>query len=395
MARAKGTKVVRALAALAVAASSAACTSIGAQAHNLEALHTPDGLHHFEAVLYSGFEYEFRQGVKQLMPTSQLALQEKPTKVIDDPCEVCLEQLVALQRADTSNVHEASLRLQQLVRWSAECPWVLSRERCLKGLMVEAERLDLRAHPVPPPKGEPVGPDQLGDALAQLVAALRPALTEDLSLDLGAVDAACQRMRELTYDLAGARRALTMVALLDQRAPAKQARFEPVRELHRELQRIAAQRALSSALADRAPFERSGSHSGWESPRVRAMAITACARGLGPSALAELLATRMGPREDSEILRALAGEVEHLGRLPIEESGLAEADREPWRERWTDAFVGLATTHPDGSLRIAAMRALGAISGGELSSLREEDWLEWGMARKQAAATPAADPEAG
>ena len=385
----------RGLAALALAALSAACTSIGAQAHNLEALHTPDGLHHFEAVLYSGFEYEFRQGVKLLMPTSQLALQEKQSKVLDDPCEVCLEQLVALQRADTSDPFDESLRLQQLVRWSSECPWALSRERCLKGLMVEAERLDLLEHPVAPPSGEPVGPDALGDALAQLVAAVRPALTEDLSLDLGAVDAACQRMRGMTYDLAGVRRALTMVSLLDQRAPAKQARFEPLRELHRELQRIAAQRALSSALADRAPFERSGSHSGWESTRVRAMAITACSRSLGPSALAELLATRLGAREDPEILRALAVEVEHLGRLPIEESGLAEADRDPWRERWIDAFVGLATSHPDGSLRLAAMRALGAISGGELLSLREEDWLEWRTARKQAAATPAADPEAG
>jgi hypothetical protein len=394
MSRARGTTWGLA-AALALAALAPACTSVGAQAHNLEALHTPDGLHHFEAVLYSGFEWEFRQGVKQLMPTSQLALQEKQTKVLDDPCEVCLEELVQLQRADPSDRYAVSLRLQHLVRWSSDCPWVLSRERCLKGLMSEAQRLDLRRNPVPAPAGEPVGPDALGDALAQLVAALRPALTEDLSLDLGAVETACERVRALTFDLAASRRALAMVSLLDQRAPEKQARFEPLRQLHLELQRIAVQRALSAALIDRAPFERSGSHSGWESPRVRAMAITACSRGLGPGALAELLATRMGPREDAEILRALAGEVEHLGRLPIEESGLPEAERDAWRERWIDSFVALATTHPDGSLRLAAMRALGAISGGELASLREEDWLEWRTARRQAARNGAASTEAG
>jgi hypothetical protein len=381
--------------ALALAALAPGCASIGAEAHNLDALHTPDGMHHHEAVLYSGFEWTFRQGIKELMPTSKLALQEKEPKVLDDPCEVCLEHLVTLQRAETDNPHEASLRLQQFVRWSSDCPWALSRERALKGLMNEAKRLGLQHHAVPPPIAEPVGPAELGDALAQLVAALRPALTEDLSLDLGAVETACARLRGLSYDLAGSRRALQMVALLDQRAPANQARFESLRTLHAELQRMAAQRALTSALADRAPFERSGSHSGWESPRVRATAVMACARSLGPSALAELLATRLGPREDPELLSALAGEVEHLGRLPVEESGLPEAERESWRERWIDSFVALATTHPDGSLRLAAMRALGAISNGELTSMREEDWLAWRTARRQATNAAQAGTEAG
>jgi hypothetical protein len=261
--------------------------------------------------------------------------------------------------------------------------------------MNEAKRLDLQHHAVPPPTAEPVGAAALGDALAQLVSALRPALTEDLSLDVGAVEQACARLRGMSYDLAGARRALQLVALLEQRAPANQTRFDSLRTLHLELQRIAAQRALTAGLTDRAPFERSGSHSGGESPRVRATAITACARSLGPSALAELLATRLAPREDPQILEALAGEVAHLGRLPIDESGLPEADRPAWRERWIDSFVALATSHPDGSLRLAAMRALAAISNGELSSLREEDWLAWRTARRQATSAPQAGTGSG
>jgi len=381
--------------ALALAALAPGCTSIGAEAQNLDALHTPDGMHHYEAVIYSGFEWTFRQGVKQLIPTSKLALEDKKPKVIDDPCEVCLEHLVNLQSAETKDPHEASLRLQEFVRWSSDCPWALSRERALKGLMNEAKRLDLLHHAVPPPTAEPVGADALGDALAQLVAALRPALSEDLSLDLGAMEQACDRLRKMSFDLAGSRRALQMVSLLDLRAPANQARFDTLRTLHVELQRIAVQRALTAALNDKAPFERSGSNSGWENPRVRATAIMACARSLGPSALAELLATRLGAREDPQILAALAGEVEHLGHLPVDESGLPEADRAGWRERWIDLFVALATTHPDGSLRLAAMRALSVISNGELNSLREEDWLAWRTARRQAANAPQAGTGAG
>jgi hypothetical protein len=133
---------------------------------------------------------------------------------------------------------------------------------------------------------------------------------------------------------------------------------------------------------DRAPFERSGSHSGWESPRVRAAAVRACVRGMGPGVLAELLATQLDPRLDPQVLLALLEEVQRLGHLPVAESGLPPADRGTWSERWTDAFVVLATNHHDGQVRVAAMRALSAISGGELQSLREEDWLAWREARR-------------
>jgi uncharacterized LabA/DUF88 family protein len=192
---------------------------------------------------------------------------------------------------------------------------------------------------------------------------------------VGALQAACTRLRGLSYDLAGARRATAMVSLLEARTPGSEPLYEPLRELHVELQRLTVHRALAAGLQDRAPFERSGSHSGWDNPRVRATAVTACVEGLGEPTLAEMLALHLGPGEPSEVLLALVQGVERNGGLPLEASGLAAEDRSDWEQRWIDSFVALATTHPVGQVRVGAMRALGVISGGELTSLREEDWL--------------------
>jgi hypothetical protein len=362
------------------------CTSVGAHVANLEAVHTDDGFHRLEAALYSDFEWEFRQGVKTLMPGSVWSENPKTPKRLDDPTEVCLEQLVELQSAEAGDEAEGSSRTVALARWAVECPWALSRERALLGLVAEARRLELSAHLPGPPQGEAVGPEELGDALAQLVAAVRPALTGELALDMGKQAEACERLAGLQYDLDGARRATELVGLLVARAPAADERFLPLRGLHLRLQRLTVHRAMSAGLLDRSPFERSGSHSGWESPRVRAAAVRACVRGMGPGVLAELLATQLDPRLDAEVLIALLGEVRLLGHLPIAESGLPPADEEAWRERWIDAFVLLATGHHDGQVRVAAMRALSAISGGELESLREEDWLAWREARRSAPA---------
>ena len=361
------------------------CSSVGARAHNLEALHSEDGFHRLEAVLYGDFEWEFRKGIGGLVPGSAIQTQEKPPEKIDDPCEVCLENLVELQGITPSDRYEASLKLQQFARWASECPWALSRERSLKALSREALRLELGAHPPRPLVEEPTGPEELGDALAQLVAALRPALSEGLGIDVATLEAACARLRGLNYDLPGARRATAMVSLLEARTPQAERLFEPLRELHVELQRTTVQRALAAGLEDRAPFERSGSHSGWENPRVRGVAVTACVDGLGPAALGELLARRLNPREPSEVLAALVGAVERNGGLPVASSGLPESERSAWEERWIDGLVALATTHSEGRVRVGAMRALAVVSGGNLTSLREEDWLAWREARRAGA----------
>jgi hypothetical protein len=46
---------------------------------------------------------------------------------------------------------------------------------------------------------------------------------------------------------------------------------------------------------------------------------------------------------------------------------------------------------PESSVRVGAMRALGRVSGSGISSLREEDWQAWWLARvAQRAGTPVA-----
>jgi hypothetical protein len=362
----------------------AGCSSVGAHVANLEAVHTDDGFHRLEAVLYADFEWEFRQGVKSLMPGSVWNETPKSPERLDDPTEVCLEELVDLQSATASSEAEAATKTVALARWAVECPWALSRERALSALVAEARRLELSDNLPGPLADEPVGPEELSDALAQLVSAVRPALTGELALDLGKQAEACERLSGLVYDLDGARRATALVALLVARAPSVDERFAPLHDLHLRLQRVTVHRAMTAGLLDRAPFERSGSHSGWESPRVRAAAVHACVRGMGPGVLAELLATQFDPRLDEQVLVALLEEIRRLGHLPIAESGLPPADQGTWRERWIDALVALATGHHDGQVRIASMRALAEVSGGELRSLREEDWLAWREARRSA-----------
>jgi len=108
-----------------------ACTSAGAHVYNLEQLHTDDGHHRFSAVQMGGFEYEFRSGMRTLLPKSAVAMQQKEPRAIDDPLELCLENLVDLQGVSSQDPHDASLKVQCFARWAVEDPWQLSRERCL------------------------------------------------------------------------------------------------------------------------------------------------------------------------------------------------------------------------------------------------------------------------
>ena len=74
---------------------------------------------------------------------------------------------------------------------------------------------------------------------------------------------------------------------------------------------------------------------------------------------------------------ALLRGVRAYGGLPLKESGLPPGDRLAWQERWIDMVVALASSHPDSRVRVTAMQALAPISGGALTSLREEDWMSW------------------
>jgi hypothetical protein len=105
--------------------------------------------------------------------------------------------------------------------------------------------------------------------------------------------------------------------------------------------------------------------------------------------LAEFL-QQLDPRDEiePEILLSILRGVAREG-LPAEVPGVSAQDLEHFNQRWTQALARYALDHPDGRVRVGAMRALSRLSGGELASLREEDWLAWVEARSAAAAEAA------
>jgi hypothetical protein len=376
-----------ALAALALSG----CNAAGMRVHNLGELHTDDGFHRYSAVQLSSWDWALRQELGGLFSGGRVQLEEIPPKEIDDPNEACLEHLVELGRHTGEGGFARSQRIATYAEYIVSCPWKLSRERCAILLGREGRDLDLRGNPAPRASPTPAGADEVAGVLSELVAATRPLLeAKGEGYDAEALAAACEHLRGLDLDLDGARRTLLLTALLERRGGDKDERLQPLRELVLALQRLTVSRALTTALADRQPFERQGSDPGWGDARVRGAAVEGWVQAGGPLALAEFL-QQLDPREEIEpdVLLAILVGVAREG-LPQEIPGASERDVAQLNERWISALLGIALDHPDGRLRVAAMHALSRISGGELASLREEDWLAWIEARRAAPAEAAA-----
>jgi hypothetical protein len=362
----------------------AGCNAAGMRVHNLGELHTDDGYHRYSAVQLSSWDWTLRQELGGLFSDGRVQLEKIPPKEIDDPNEACLEHLVELGRHTGEGGFARSQRIATYAEFVVQCPWKLSRERCAILLGREGRDLDLRGNPAPRATATPAGAEEVAGALSELVAAVRPLLERKDEHEVGALNAACERLRGLDYDLDGARRTLLVAALLERRGGDDDERLQPLRELVLALQRLTVARALTTALADRQPFEREGSQPGWGDGRVRGAAVEGWVQAGGPLALAEFL-QQLDPREEIEpdVLLAILVGVAREG-LPDEIPGASERDVALLRERWISALMGFALDHPDGRLRVAAMHALSRISGGELASLREEEWLAWIEARRAA-----------
>ena len=90
------------------------CTSVGARVHNLEELHTTNGIHRSSAALVGDVEWQWRNGIAGLLGRADLELEEKQTKKVDDPTETCLENLVELAGAKERSDWERSVKIQIL-----------------------------------------------------------------------------------------------------------------------------------------------------------------------------------------------------------------------------------------------------------------------------------------
>ena len=107
---------------------------------------------------------------------------------------------------------------------------------------------------------------------------------------------------------------------------------------------------------------------------VRAAAQRASVVACGDASLAALLSD-VNSGEDPLVLAGLLRMVLARG-LPAPPAELAEEERAGLRQSWLAILWALAN-HPDGTVRVGAMRALAKESGAGLYSLREEDWQSW------------------
>jgi hypothetical protein len=350
----------------------AGCKVADARVYNLRTLHEEDGRHVRVAVLYDDLEYVMRNGLLGLVPGLEAKRREKEAKPIKDPLATCLSN--AIELSDIGSASSAPARIETFTMLAGKCPWKLSRELAITQLGRAGERLELASAPAPPAPAEGTaapGPAQVAEALAQLVRAVTP--SQDLQAR-PSLEQACSALAALPLDANGAQRALRASALLARRFGESDPAAAPLRALVTDMERRCVRFGLAAGLADTDPL-------------VRAAAVAADVRANGHARLG-LHLDRLDPgsadaeRADVVMLRVLRL-IRKLGPPPAE-AGLTEELAAAERERRLGTVYDIATRHPEGRVRVAAMLALERWTEGAVDSLREEDWQAWFVARSQA-----------
>lgn len=390
------------------------CRFVGATDTNLRELHTEEGMHRRSARVTTHYGYATRVGLVGLLRSFGSKPQEASLQKVEDPLASCVEALNELAGYDSDDAWVRALQIEHFSRVAVYDPWKLSRAIAVEALGGLGAKLEPWAFAAEPEGVQYASVETLAPALQQLVRASNrlvrgavdevaadnaadPALGVDLNLA-----AASEALEKLTLDLEGAHRALRICSLLERTRLRSEPEFAAVRRLRAKLEQRCVGLALRSALSDAPPqdFERLGADPGWSKAEVQAAAVRACVRIWGDELLAELL-TQARPRDDAPLRSiALLHEVERRG-LPAAPVDASAEQAQRLQLAWTRRVWMLATDHPDGSVRVAGLGALGRISGKGRFSLREEDWLGWagesGLLSAPAEApaqTPAESPKA-
>ncbi len=366
-----------------------ACRSSGARDFNLRKLHDLEsGRHRLVAQQAGDFEYLLRSS--QLFGSNGLqVLENKTPEAIEKPGGRCLELLNDLADFDSSDPRVAALQVDWFAFAAAEDPWTLSRERAAIELGAHGRRVGLERLGVVTRDEGAIGPGELLEVLRGLLDALQPVVEGEASSSTALdVEAACEVLRERPLDLDGARRALRATAALLAAGNLERPELAPLRDLVRYLEQTCIEQALARALNDPEPV-------------VRAAAVEGAVLALGNAVLPQFLA-QVRLQEDSRVLQSILGLVVREG-LPEVPADMPADEAQDLRLAWY-SILWRFSRHPEGSVRAAAMQALGAVSGTGIESLREEEWQAWwsglqeqvGASREdgaqpEASAAPAAD----
>lgn len=346
------------------------CHVVESKAWNLNELHDESTHHRYTGALEGDTEYFFRHVLIGTFAVGGATISQKAPGPIEDPAQVCLENLVELEDFDASNTGVAAIQVEWFARLAVQDPWILSRERSVIALGRAAHRLSAGIPTALPKDAQPAGAQAASEALAGLVRAARPVLergaraTASERLDL---DAACKVVSDLVLDLDGARRLLRATSELAKSVGDRNDAGKPLLELSQDLQRRCVRQALAKALVDK-------------EPRVRAAAVEASVASAGTKVLDEFLFQL--DREDSpEVLLRVLELVRQHG-LPTGVPEGSDVTPEVANEKRLKALMDLLV-RPESSVRVGAMRALARVAPGVPRSLREEDWQAWWLARHE------------
>lgn len=379
LARQAGLSPLRIVALLGLAALGGGCRFVGAKAANLDALHANAGRHSFVAVQETDLGWGSRTALSALTRSLGRDAIEPSASAVEDPVESCQELLEALSEFDSDDFATGSTQVEYFARAAAFDPWASSREIALRELGRAGVRLELGAKPVELGAAE-ASEAQADEALVKLVAATRKWFETRSGEARAELERTCAEVAALPLALADGLRILHGINVLLRTGVLRDPRLEPLKPLASALQRRVTTQALALALVDAPPFPDGGSDPGWPNERVQAAAVRAAVRIGGERKLAELLARTPFSSLGGERLVAALECVAALGLPALEgERGAAQ------RAQWAEAIYLTAVEHPDGRVRLAAMKALGKLSGRGLVTLRELDWQNWWLAEGRSA----------
>lgn len=367
------------LPALLAALGASGCRFVGATVSNLDALHPQDGRHAYVAVHETHLGWASRFATASLLRSiGRDTLQPRPGPV-EDPVETCVEALNELRKFDSGDFAVASTQVEYFARAAVFDPWCLSREIALRELARAGKRLELGTRPVDL-RAPTTASEEARVALEGLVANARAAFEQPGEGTRAEFIRACEGLAALPLELSDGLRVLHGVNVLLRAASRGDARIEPLRPLALALQRRVATQAVELALVDAPPVADGGSDPGWPSGRVQAAAVRSAVALWGEPKLAQILARNPFGSLSGERLAATLECVAALGLPALEgERGAAQ------RAQWAEAIYLTAVEHPEGRVRIAAMKALGKLSGRGLDSLQELDWQEWWLSEGRVA----------
>ena len=356
-----------------------ACNSIDAKVYNLDQLHHDDGRISYSAALMSDGEFLLRRAFSASAPLGKsFEFPDRDEEFVSDPSGACLELLLDLESFSSRDLYNLAL-LTEIYAWLAVGdPYILSRERCVLALGQIGRSLGVARPLSAPAEEEQPTAEELGDKLADLIAAFAAQMGQANSVDsvtapgsepsnetqataAPELEAACQALAQLDYGITAGRRILRTGAVLIDSAPRNAKEFEPLRDLVRDV----AQRMTAIAL---------GEASNDEKGIVRAAAIHAWVECTG-NRVGELLVAALRD-QDPLVMHQLMREITKHG-LPQSEHSMDAEELRQWKRNWISNLVTVSRTPLNGEVSIAACQALHRVTGAGFESLRTEDWVDW------------------